>query len=506
MENSESSKEPKPFQYPAWMLEWAQGAKPETMSRLMEKEKYNVKNNTPENQENRRVGAVAMDKAGGGRDINPIKSAEQAEQAPTPVITPKPISRSKAKAEVGKPEETGSKKEKVRSQPMNRRQEKLNDVTRPVLAESSTAGASREAAAAAASKPDLMANDTARSQPEEKKEQDSDDHYSVLPLPKWQLSMTGNEFQYRAILKNRPQALGALEALKDCIARCEGAATKFPGTAVLEALYDNLRDHIHKAEIRLTVTKYIIRKANMLSPTSPTGLPKIFTSPSYPSDIKADAYQLYLRWYKEDFNQDLLRGIKSEKGNKDRTTDRLDEAYRHKYPNTSKYHGNGDLVLGQWWPTQLCAVRDGAHGTPQGGIWGEKERGAFSIVLSGGHPYRDADYGDVIEYSGTEGKNSTPTENTRHLMTSARTGLPVRVIRSAQLAKGNKYRPEMGLRYDGLYRVVSYQETDKEKAVYRFRLERCAGQAAIRCQGKASRPTSFECEEFIRLKADGKWE
>ena len=122
-------------------------------------------------------------------------------------------------------------------------------------------------------------------------------------------------------------------------------------------------------------------------------------------------------------------------------------------------------------------------------------------MLSGGG-YHDVDNGDTIEYSGTTSKDSTPTEHTAHLIRSCELGNNVRVIRSAQLSKKNPFRPECGLRYDGLYKVVSYVLTNEDYAMYRFRLERRPGQHPIRCQNNsARRPTRFEVEEFLKLKA-----
>jgi hypothetical protein len=134
------------------------------------------------------------------------------------------------------------------------------------------------------------------------------------------------------------------------------------------------------------------------------------------------------------------------------------------------------------------------------GIFGDKEKGTYSIVLSGGG-YHDVDNGESIEYSGTDGKNFTATEATSQMITSAKLGNPIRVIRSAQLHKGNEYRPERGLRYDGLYVIKSYKEVDKAAQKYRFSLERCPGQAPIRCgDGNSRRPTIFEMHEYDKLK------
>ena len=49
-----------------------------------------------------------------------------------------------------------------------------------------------------------------------------------------------------------------------------------------------------------------------------------------------------------------------------------------------KQWGENGLQVGAWWPFQHCAVRDGAHGAPVGGIAGGAFDGAKSIVVGGG--------------------------------------------------------------------------------------------------------------------------
>lgn len=52
----------------------------------------------------------------------------------------------------------------------------------------------------------------------------------------------------------------------------------------------------------------------------------------------------------------------------------------------SKIVGHNGLTVGQWWPFQICALRDGAHGSMMSGIAGGENEGAFSIVVSGTSP------------------------------------------------------------------------------------------------------------------------
>lgn len=179
---------------------------------------------------------------------------------------------------------------------------------------------------------------------------------STMPL--WYTSISSKSL---ALLdRKRPQEIAAIDALKDCIRRCE--IEKQHDRLTKE--FNNLRDHIHKAEIKLDMDKLKVRKTRILTDT---GLPRIFSEATdFPWDLKADAWYLYERWMNKDFEHDILRGIVTVKA-KDRNGDRLDRLYVEKHPKDPKNYGDNGAVLGQWWPSQLCAVRDGVHGAAQGG-------------------------------------------------------------------------------------------------------------------------------------------
>ncbi|KAJ4358340.1 uncharacterized protein N0V89_002922 [Didymosphaeria variabile] len=372
------------------------------------------------------------------------------------------------------------------------------------IAESSKAGAARRPSAS-------LHTPTAGTSTAEVEKTEVKTLYEPKAPPDWLRAIltTSLNRELKRPDKDRTQALCAIEAFKDRIRRCEDATAAGKLKAQLEKLFDELRDYVHKAEVLLKgVDKYVVRKKNML--TVENGLPRIFASTQvdYPWDLKADAWQLYLRWYEQDFKPDLLRGIVTRK-EKNRSSDRIDPEWAKKI--SPNFHGEGHLVLGQWWPTQLCAKRDGAHGAPQGGIWGQKGKGAYSIVLSSGG-YKDKDDGDEIWYSGTDNKNSNnkdPTENTQRLIESCEEfpNQPVRVLRSSQLPLTNRYRPRVGLRYDGLYKVVGYEILDKAKQEHLFKLVRCENQNPIRCEDNAARrPTKYEEDEYTRLKKDGRYQ
>lgn len=75
----------------------------------------------------------------------------------------------------------------------------------------------------------------------------------------------------------------------------------------------------------------------------------------------------------------IMRGIIVDNSGKTRSY-KIDD----QYPSVPyKVFGNNGLVIGQWWPLQICALRDGAHGMRIAGIAGSQSMGVTSIVVSG---------------------------------------------------------------------------------------------------------------------------
>jgi len=172
----------------------------------------------------------------------------------------------------------------------------------------------------------------------------------------------------------------------------------------------------------------------------------------------------------------------------------------------SDVFGHNDIPVGTWWPMQVCARRDGAHGAPIAGIYGQVSEGAFSIVSSGGIGYEDSDkdWGNELLYSGSNGYRRkgaasalVTTNDTMKLMRSHERKKPVRVIRG----KGaSKWASSVGLRYDGLYMVESYNtawrkvvggRAGEEEEFWQFKMVRCEGQESLESIVKRS-PTKEE--------------
>ncbi|TEY71140.1 hypothetical protein BOTCAL_0100g00020 [Botryotinia calthae] len=199
----------------------------------------------------------------------------------------------------------------------------------------------------------------------------------------------------------------------------------------------------------------------------------------------------------------IMRGILWKQGGHVRlnkvTWDRFKKDWNH--------FGHNGLTVGDCWPRQMAALRDGAHGAPQAGIVGDKEQGAYSIVISKHYEGFDLDLGDTVHYSAPGAIESitkdADSENSgvMALRRSIDTRKPVRVLRSANCAW--KLGPAAGIRYDGLYRVtdVGVVINGKGGKYWRFTLKRLprfngSDQAPI----NIARPTKEEVNLFEKVK------
>jgi hypothetical protein len=316
------------------------------------------------------------------------------------------------------------------------------------------------------------------------------------PLPEWYLKAKMPSNTARDVMVAHRRVWDIFDNLKKSIKACE---TTTNSTERLTAV-KQVSKLLHSLEFT-HVKPYDLSKYKMLSEGQ--GLRRISdfhdTGFNFPWYLRADAQELYNKWLNEQWDPDMFRGIKNMVKSKE-TKGGLSIDAAHKLD--WRFFGEGDFVAGQWWANQICAVRDGAHGSAQAGIAGIKTTptapgGATSIVLSEGHK-EDIDEGEEIWYCGTEAKSgdSEPTASTKLMLESLISKLPVRVLRSSGLPAGNKYKPVRGFRYDGLYEVLSKKVIDRLKHHHLFRLKRLPGQIGLRYEGEAERPTDRELEEY----------
>ncbi len=176
----------------------------------------------------------------------------------------------------------------------------------------------------------------------------------------------------------------------------------------------------------------------------------------------------------------------------------LDPRFKQRHANVA---GHNNHKVGDWWPMQICTLRDGAHGAKVSGISGSVKSGAHSVVLSGTYDQLDADRGDTLYYCGSHSLGNTDPNNpvwscyTESLRVASNLKQSVRVLRNSK--SNSPWSPSHGVRYDGLYTVTGEETRHNSHggAYVRFRLDRVSGQPAI----DMSRPTKEEialCERI----------
>jgi hypothetical protein len=204
------------------------------------------------------------------------------------------------------------------------------------------------------------------------------------------------------------------------------------------------------------------------------------------SDDKSDAESI-------DSFTDAMRGIIVKRGRNGMKVYTVDKAYHR----PASVFGHNCIKVGDWWPLQICALRDGAHGSRMGGIAGKANLGAYSVIISGGGGYKDTDEGHTVWYtgSGKDGEDQTLTTGNQALINSSHTRYPVRVLRASK-ATSSRFAPSSGLRYDGLYEVAEYDYIANQQGhmVYKFKLVRSRNQEDI----KLNVPTPADLRKLRR--------
>jgi E3 ubiquitin-protein ligase UHRF1 len=158
------------------------------------------------------------------------------------------------------------------------------------------------------------------------------------------------------------------------------------------------------------------------------------------------------------------------------------------------------IEVGQTWKFRSGMSEDGVHRPLVGGVAGSVAKvGCVSVVMAGGYA-EDKDNGDSFIYSGSGGRDlATKNERTAKFQSfdqqlakfnlslamtcdapvnvngakakNWRQSKGIRVIRSHKLKKNQaKYAPELGNRYDGVYKIVEYyiDTITHDHKVYKF--------------------------------------
>lgn len=243
-----------------------------------------------------------------------------------------------------------------------------------------------------------------------------------------------------------------------------------------EILYDNSPDPIlinRQLKLITWLPIYESSKPQIDKTPLPQTLLHLSLSPTIPPSVQLEAYRILARWDRGVFGPPVC------------TT-------RHRPTAPGRY----GFVSGDCWPSREAMFNEGCHGALQSGIHGDEEYGAYSIVANGVYDNRDT--GESIWYAGTNPKNpSEASVYTQRLITSHKTGNPVRVFRGANstmVAEEERLAPARGFRYDGLYVVTQCQAPVRPglpappEGTFEFLLERMPGQPGIQSSGVDAKP------------------
>jgi hypothetical protein len=179
-----------------------------------------------------------------------------------------------------------------------------------------------------------------------------------------------------------------------------------------------------------------------------------------------------------------------------------------RYPKRNvKVFGHNGLEVGQWWPMQIVALFNGAHGEKMGSIVGHSETVAYSVVTSGGsYEELSQDTGNVFYYSGSNSyENGDPKKHFSRLLAlraSLQMHEPVHVLRAAGSGgkkSGNSWWPAVGMRYDGLYRGCHAAEDKHE----RWPLRTVQARAPGRSDSSRQETSSYCCGDQRLLPERG---
>ncbi|RMY58845.1 hypothetical protein D0865_02388 [Hortaea werneckii] len=330
---------------------------------------------------------------------------------------------------------------------------------------------------------------------------DNGERSQAAPIAHKRHSVFGDE---RRASGSKPRKTSAATGVKDAIHKAKMHSGSGNG-AGLRTQFETLSYYLHKAPF-MQVTEQLLRDNRVLHKQD--GLQQIFdpeymAGVPYPDWLQADARELYNKWRNKNFETNMFWGLEAGRAATRHAEGRATTIDWNAVNRVScDHHGNESIVNGQWWPLQLCLLRDGAHGQSQQGIHGKKGHGAFSCVIAGGlapdnQPYPNIDKGDTVYYCGTDSNDGSVTEGTSRLIESKESGKPIRLIRSHKLK--NEYAPEKGFRYDGLYTIVDFEMLDRpnsKRQRHRFKMVRIPGQPPMRGTGDGKRPTKEELEQL----------
>lgn len=146
----------------------------------------------------------------------------------------------------------------------------------------------------------------------------------------------------------------------------------------------NLRQRLNDMELWDFIDEQLVARSKVFDQNSLYG---VSFDLEFPWDIRRDAERLLSKWDSKDFDTDLMRGVETRTGTNKKKLEFKIRSLEKSFPVVkANYHGQGNLYNGQWWPLQICTIRDGAHGCLEGGIYGKPGAGTSFILILLRHP------------------------------------------------------------------------------------------------------------------------
>ena len=179
---------------------------------------------------------------------------------------------------------------------------------------------------------------------------------------------------YDTVDPKQPFSRGDLQDLKHLFTLMNNARKDAADGADLTDALAKIRQRLQQMEFHTSLSSILVKKSGLLDDG---GLPYIFENRVqgviFPDDIRADADILFRKWMGGHIDPHLFRGIVTKSGTAKEGKGFKSHSIEQNFPGkiSCNYIGAGNLVNGQWWPLQLCAKRDGAHGEAEAGIHGQ---------------------------------------------------------------------------------------------------------------------------------------
>lgn len=183
----------------------------------------------------------------------------------------------------------------------------------------------------------------------------------------------GSEW-YGNVDSTQPYSGKDLQDLKYLLVLVQNAGEDAAKGRDLTQAFAKIRHQIQKMEFFTSTSAILVKKSGLLDDG---GLRSIFENLlpgiNFPCDIRADADILFRKWLSGQIDPHLYRGIETARGKGKKGQAHKSHSLQSDYPGkvSCNYVGGGNLVNGQWWPLQICARRDGAHGEVEAGIHGQ---------------------------------------------------------------------------------------------------------------------------------------